>query len=213
MNTIKMNLSELRHPEKNVRNHSQKQIKEMIRSIKKFEQIRPVIVDENNVILCGNGLVMALREMGKTEADVLKYENLSANDKKKLMIADNQIASLGTDNFSVIEEFIKSLDGDLDVPGYDEEMIRTLVMDDEELEREVMNYGSFSKEQIDGVRSYEGAAQEPIKHTYQPPVGNDSAAGGYQPNPNIPEEHMKTSTAETQRFVICPVCGEKIYIE
>ena len=212
MNTIKMNISELRHPEKNVRNHSQKQIKEMKRSLEKFGQFRPIVVDETNTILCGNGLVMTMREMGYTAADVLKYDNLSDNDKKKLRIADNQIASLGTDNFSVIEEFIKSLDGDLDIPGYDEDMIRTLVMDDEELEREVMNYGTFSQDQIESVKTNEGVEREPIKQTYNPSL-NTSAAGGYQPNPNIPEEPMQTSTAETQRFVICPHCGEKIYIE
>ena len=91
-------------------------------------------------------------------------------------------------------------------------MILTLVIYDEELEREVMNYGTFSQDQIESVKTNEGVEREPIKQTYNPSL-NTSAAGGYQPNPNIPEEPMQTSTAETQRFVICPHCGEKIYIE
>lgn len=208
MKTIKINISELQHPEKNVRNHSQKQIKEMKRSLEKFGQFRPIVVDEKNIILCGNGLVTAMREMGIKEADVLKYDKLSEKDKKKLMIADNQIASLGTDNFSVIEEFIKSLDGDVDVPGYDEEMLKTLIMDDEELEREVMNYGSFPTEQIEAVRSNEGVEQEPVKQTFQQNIPTPPS------NPYVPdEEQMQSSKAETQKFVICPHCGEKIYIE
>lgn len=215
---IMMNIAELQHPEKNVRNHSQKQIKEMKRSLEKFGQFRDIVVDENNVILCGNGLVMAMRDMGWTEAKVLKYDNLSDKDKKKLMIADNQIASLGTDNFSVIEEFIKSLDGDLDVPGYDEEMIKTLVLDDEELEAEVMKYGSFSTEQIDAVKSNEGVQREPVEQTYKPTESRQAvdswqsgAPAGNQYMP--PEEPMQASKAETQRYVICPHCGEKIYLE
>lgn len=212
MKTIKMNIADLHHPEKNVRNHSQKQIKEMKRSIEKFGQFRPIVVDENNTILCGNGLVTAMREMGIENADVLKYDNLSDKDKKKLMIADNQIASLGTDNFTVIEEFIKSLDGDLDVPGYDEEMLKTLVMDDEELEREVMNYGSFSTEQIDSVRSNEGVEQKPVEQTYQQTEARQ-IMNNWQGDGNVPEEQIQSSRAETQRFVICPQCGEKIYIE
>lgn len=211
MKTIKMNITDLQHPEKNVRNHSQKQIKEMKRSLEKFGQFRPIVVDENNIILCGNGLVTAMREMGIKEADVLKYDKLSEKDKKKLMIADNQIASLGTDNFAVIEEFIKSLDGDIDVPGYDEEMLKTLIMDDDELEREVMNYGSFSPEQIDSVKSNEGVEQEPVKQTFQPNTPNVPTPPS---NPYMPdEEQMQSSKAETQKFVICPHCGEKIYIE
>ena len=212
MKTIKMNIADLQHPEKNVRNHSQKQIKEMKRSLEKFGQFRPIVVDENNVILCGNGLVTAMREMGHTEAEVLKYTNLSDKDKKKLMIADNQIASLGTDNFAVIEEFIKSLDGDLDVPGYDEEMIKTLVMDDEELNEAVMSYGSFSEDQIESVKSNEGVEREPVAQTYQPPVTPVNSTPSYTA-PSVPEEPMQTSTAETQRYVICPHCGEKIYLE
>jgi len=212
MKTIKMKISELQHPEKNVRNHSQKQIKEMIRSLKMFEQIRPVIVDENNVILCGNGLVTAMREMGREEADVLKYTNLTDKQKKKLMIADNQIASLGTDNFEVIEEFIKSLEGDIDVPGYDEDMLKTLIMDDDELEAEVMSYGTFSKDQIDEVKSNEGVEQKPVEQTYAETEAR-GIVNDWQNGSSAPEEPMNTSTAETQRYVICPHCNQKIYLE
>ena len=212
MKTIKMKISELQHPEKNVRNHSQKQIREMIRSLEMFEQIRPVIVDENNVILCGNGLVTAMREMGREEADVLKYSNLTDKQKKKLMIADNQIASLGTDNFTVIEEFIKSLDGDIDVPGYDEDMLKTLIMDDEELEAEVMGYGTFSADQIESVKSNEGVEQKPVEQTYEQTEAR-KIVNDWQGGVSAPEEPMRTSTAETQRYVICPHCNEKIYLE
>ena len=214
METRKMKISELVHPEKNVRNHSQKQIKEMMRSLEKFGQFRPVVVDEKNIILCGNGIITAMREMGYTEADVLKYDHLSDKDKKKLMIADNQIASLGTDNFAVMEEFIKSLDGDLDVPGYDEEMLRALVLDDEELEKEVLSYGSFSSNQIDEIKRFEGVEQQPVAQTYQQTEGRQIVDAWQQANQNAPkEEPMQASTAETQRYVVCPHCGEKIYLQ
>lgn len=213
MNVIKMKISELVHPEKNVRNHSQKQIKELKRSLETFKQYRPAIVDENNVILVGNGMVMAMREMGKEEVYVEKRTDLTEAMKKKLMIADNQTASLGTDNFEVIEEFIKSLDGDLDVPGYDEEMIKTLVMDDEELQNEVMSYGTFSADQIEAVRSNEGVVQKPVEQTYQQTASRQAVDAYQNDRPTLPEEPMNTSTAETQRYVICPHCGEKIYLE
>ena len=81
-----MRIDELRHPEKNIRKHSRKQIEEMKRSLNMFEQFRPIVVDDTNTILCGNGLVIALREMGEEEAEVIQYEGLTENQKKKLMI-------------------------------------------------------------------------------------------------------------------------------
>ena len=86
MQIIKMKLSELVRPKKNVRIHAEQQLKEFERSIEMFGQIRPIVVDENNVILAGNGLYETLIRMGYEEADVFQYINLSENQKKILMI-------------------------------------------------------------------------------------------------------------------------------
>ena len=47
--TIKK-LSVLKHPEKNVRIHSEQQIRELKRSLEKFGQTRALVIDENNII-------------------------------------------------------------------------------------------------------------------------------------------------------------------
>ena len=73
-----------------------------------------------------------------------------------------------------------------------------------------MSYGSFDDAQIEAVKSNEGVEQKPIEQTYQPEP-NHTAPQGNSFNP--PEERMNTSHAETQRYVICPHCGEKIYLE
>lgn len=89
MKVTKIRLADLIKPEKNVRIHTEQQLKEFRRSIEMFGQIRPIVVDENNVILAGNGLYDTLLAMGKDTADVYRYDNLTENQKKKLMIADN----------------------------------------------------------------------------------------------------------------------------
>ena len=53
MEIITMKLVDLVKPEKNVRIHTEQQLKEFQRSVKMFGQIRPIVVDENNVILAG----------------------------------------------------------------------------------------------------------------------------------------------------------------
>ena len=54
MKVIKKPLTELRRPERNVRMHTDKQLKEFRRSVEMFGQIRPIVVDEDGVILAGN---------------------------------------------------------------------------------------------------------------------------------------------------------------
>lgn len=49
MEIITMKLVDLVKPEKNVRIHTEQQLKEFQRSVKMFGQIRPIVVDENNV--------------------------------------------------------------------------------------------------------------------------------------------------------------------
>lgn len=222
MKTIKMQIADLRHPEKNIRRHPEKQIKEMKRSLEKFGQFRPVVVDDQNIILAGNGLVTAMRQMGYTEADVLKYDNLSEKDKKKLMIADNQVASLGLDDYGAIEEIIRSLDGDVDIPGYDEDTLRMIVEEAESAVKETMSYGVYPASEVESLRREEQDRAEngftPVEQTYTPePVSVPQ--GGVQPVPYAPapaEENepgkVYAKPQETERYIICPHCGEKIYI-
>jgi len=205
--TLIMRVDELVHPEKNVRKHSRKQIEEMKRSLDMFQQFKHVVVDENNIILCGNGIVTAMREMGREEAEVIKYEGLTEKQKKKLMIADNQISSLGTDDMEVIEEFIKSLGDDLDVPGYDEETLEMLVAESEEVTKEVMNYGVYTPDEIESVKRYEDSEVTPVRQTFQPPI---ERVGSTAP---IPAEERTSATTEREQWVICPHCGEKIWLE
>ena len=218
MKTIKMNIAELKHPEKNIRKHPQKQITEMKRSIEKFGQFRPVVIDETNTILAGNGLVIAMRELGKQEVDVLQYSNLSANDKKKLMIADIQVAALGVDVYGAIEEILLSLGDDLDVPGYDDETLRMITAESDAVVNTVQNYGIYPQEEVESLRAVEADREEhgvkAVEQTYN--------AGGFTPPPvNHSAESVAEEAEETKayskvnqgdRYVTCPDCGKKIYI-
>ena len=203
MKLIRMKLSELKCPEKNVRIHSEKQVKEFVRSLDAFGQIRPIVVDESNTILAGNGLYAALQAKGETEADVYVMKGLSPNEKKKLMLADNKIYSLGVDDMAVFEEFLKDLGDDLEIPGYDLELLETITADMSDVDEMISGYGTVTettKEQIaTTAERYEAqevehaAAAEEIKPT--PP-----------PTPDAPPEALP------KRFILCPKCGERIWM-
>ena len=94
MNIVTKKLSELIVPEKNVRIHTEKQLQEYEKSVRMFGQIRPIVIDENNTILAGRGLYDTLKRMGRETAECYQYMDLTENQKKKLMIADNKIFAL-----------------------------------------------------------------------------------------------------------------------
>lgn len=134
MKITKVNIDTLKSPERNVRKHNEKQIKELARSIEKFGQIRPVVIDEKNVVYCGNGLVEAAKVAGWKQVEVLKKTGMSEADKKKLMIADNRIYTLGFDDFENINAILEEI-GDFDIPGFDTETLEAMFGDiDEEIE-------------------------------------------------------------------------------
>ena len=152
MEIIKMKLADLVKPEKNVRIHTEQQLKEFQRSISMFGQIRPIVIDENNTILAGNGLYDTLIAMGKETADVYRYDNLTENQKKKLMIADNKIFSLGIENLDTLNCFLEELQGDLDIPGFDEEILKQMVSDAEDVTEKIAEYGTLDDEEIQRMK-------------------------------------------------------------
>ena len=117
-------LADLHKPAHNIRRHSDKQITEYIRSIEMFGQIKPLVVDEHGEIIAGNGLFEALTRMGRETCDCYVVTGLTDVQKKKLMMADNKVYELGFTDTDAIEQLVKELDGDTDVPGWDADLLK-----------------------------------------------------------------------------------------
>lgn len=132
----------------NTRVHGSTQIEEFKKSIIKNGVLRPIVIDENNVILAGHGLFQALREIGKKKVDVLVKSGLSEKDKKKLLLSDNKIYSLGLDNYEMIDHILTELgeEHDFEVPGYDSESLEELY-GIKSVEKDVENQSSVMPEQ------------------------------------------------------------------
>lgn len=209
MKIIKMNIADLKVPEKNIRIHTQNQIKEFVRSINMFGQIRPVVVDENNTILAGNGLVMALKEAGKEQVDVYKIEDLTENQKKKLMIADNKVFSLGIDNLETLNQFLEELNNDLDIPGFDEEILKTMVAEAEEVTEKLSQYGTLDEEEIETIKQNRERKETKIENAILENESNINQPITYRQDENVEDDEEIT---DVRKFVICPKCGEKIWL-
>ncbi|MFR1012262.1 MAG: ParB N-terminal domain-containing protein [Dorea sp.] len=211
MKQLTLKLSELVRPERNIRIHTEKQLEEFERSVRMFGQIRPIVVDEKNTILAGNGLYETLLRMGEEQALVYKYEDLTESQKKKLMIADNKIFSLGIENLDTLNEFLEELNGDLDIPGFDEEILKQMVADADEVTEKISEYGTLDEEEIQQIK-------EANEKREQKEMESASEEGKAIVQTDLPQQGGQSATmespesAETRRFVICPKCGEQIWL-
>lgn len=199
-----MDINALRPAEKNVRIHNEKQINEMKKSIEAFGQIRPIVTDENGVIIVGHGLWETLKLMGETHAKVLVLEGLSEAEKKKLMLADNKIYELGTTDFDAMLEILEEikLEGDsLDVPGYDMEVLEALLADTDDIDLEIKKYGDISDEKRDELRK----EREEVKAIVAQPDEREIVL-----NNDIIKVEQEKETERPKPYVECPKCGEKI---
>lgn len=129
MNIVVRNLSDLHFAECNARIHPPKQIEELKRSLEKNGQIRLLVIDEENTVWIGNGLLQAMQDMGYTEAHCILKEGMTDAEKKKMMLSDNRIFELGVDDMDAFDALIRELEDDLDIPGYDEAALTALIAD------------------------------------------------------------------------------------
>lgn len=66
--------------------------KKLVNSIKNFPEmlpLRPIVVDESNIILGGNMRYRAMQEAGLQEVYIIKAEALTEQQKKEFIIKDN----------------------------------------------------------------------------------------------------------------------------
>ena len=88
----KIKVSELKPNPQNPRSISKKQKEKLMESIKDFPEmlnLRPIVVDEDNVVLGGNMRLSVLNELGIDEVSYVKAANLTEEQKKEFIIKDN----------------------------------------------------------------------------------------------------------------------------
>ena len=163
MTIVMKKLADLKTPDYNVRRHSDKQIKEFIRSLDKFEQTRPFVIDENNVVLVGNGMLEAMIQKGEEMGACIVKTGLSEADKKKLMLSDNRIFDLGVNDIAAFDAIIAELDGDFDIPGYDDSFLDSLTADAEEISAVLSEYGTVDEDAAEVIRTAENTPVRPVQ--------------------------------------------------
>ena len=148
------------------------------------------------------------------------------------MLADNRIYSLGVDNMSVFDEIIAELAGDFDIPGYDDELLNSLIADTDSVDDMLAGYGIISDEDRAGMerageryRENEAAFEQGAEEVHPAPQnapapqdgqGNASPSGfsaGAEVTPASAENAQDAPAERWQRrYLFCPLCGVKIWL-
>ena len=127
---------------RNSRTHSELQINQIASSIKEFGFRNPVLVDGENGIIAGHGRVMAATKLGIAEIPTVDGSDLTENQRRLYVIADNKIAlNAGWDEEILMMEIedLKSLGADIEILAFDPSEIQTNKIDYSILEDETID--------------------------------------------------------------------------
>jgi DNA modification methylase len=92
MKVDKVKISEVKTNPKNPRLIKDDKFKKLVKSIQEFPQmleLRPIVVDENNIVLGGNMRLKACKEAGMKEVFIVKAEGLTELQKDEFIVKDN----------------------------------------------------------------------------------------------------------------------------
>ena len=124
---------------------------------------------------------------------------------------------LESTNLETLNEFLEELQGDLDIPGYDEEILQQMVADADEVTEKLSEYGTLDDSEIQKIKeANEKREQKAAVDTQSADNGESSPEKPNPQNEQPAEEQNATETepaiTETRRFVVCPKCGERIWL-
>ncbi len=97
-----ININDIKPYEKNPRNNKDA-IPFVVESIKKFGFKNPIILDKNNVIICGHTRLEAAKKLKIDELPCLYADDLTEEQIKAFRLVDNKVAEKATWNDDLLE--------------------------------------------------------------------------------------------------------------
>ena len=117
-----MLISQIKTNPNNPRLIKDNKFKQLVKSIQDFPQmleLRPIVIDENNMVLGGNMRLKACIEAGLTDVPVIHANNLTEAQKKEFIIKDN--ISFGEHDWDALANEWNIIELDewgLDIPAF-----------------------------------------------------------------------------------------------
>lgn len=93
---------------RNTRKHGSRNLAAVRASLKEFGQQQPLLVDKRGVVICGNGRLEAMRQLGWEEAWV-EVTNLTGAEALAYAVADNRTAELAEWDYEELAQQLAAL--------------------------------------------------------------------------------------------------------
>jgi hypothetical protein len=112
--------------ENNARTHTEKQIEKVAKSIDAFGFLNPILIDSEYGIIAGHCRTLGAKKLGLKEVPCIFVEDLTEEQKKAYILADNKLAlDAGWDFEKVESELLEldDLDFDVSLTGFDLDIV------------------------------------------------------------------------------------------
>lgn len=139
-------IDELTPYENNPRDND-KAVDAVAKSIKEFGFNVPIIIDKDNVVVCGHTRLKASKKLGITDIPCIVVDKLTPAQVRAFRLADNKTAELADWNLDKLTEELKFIDMDMMQFGFDdlESSLERDVMEDEFDENEKLPENPYAK--------------------------------------------------------------------
>lgn len=152
MNWYKENINKVKSNPNNPRVIKDDKFTKLVNSIKEFPkmlEIRPIVVNDDMIVLGGNMRLKACKEAGLKEVPIIKASELTEDEQRQFIIKDN--VSGGEWDWEMLnsEWDAEQLDGwGLDVPEFETEVDYSILDDDDELNQQLEDMTNGVKKAI-----------------------------------------------------------------
>lgn len=148
--------------ERNPRKNDQA-VEPVMNSIREFGFKVPIVIDRNNVIVCGHTRWKASKRLGLTEVPCIRADDLTDEQIRAFRLADNKAGELAEWDHSFLDFELKAIDGiDMSLFGFGE-IPTPLMMETESGDIEEFNGAINLKirfERLKDLRKCEGQIRE-----------------------------------------------------
>ena len=102
-------VNELKPYERNAKIHGKDQIEKLKESIQAFGFLTPCLIDREKNLIAGHGRVMAAKELGIERVPCVMIEDLTDEQRRAYILADNRLSELGTWDMETVNDELFTL--------------------------------------------------------------------------------------------------------
>ena len=115
-------LKDLKPYGRNAKIHGKEQVEKLKKSIEGFGFLTPCLIDRQNNLIAGHGRVMAAKELGMEKVPCVLIEDLTEEERRAYILADNRLSELGAWDFNLAYDELADLGSmsfDVELTGFD----------------------------------------------------------------------------------------------